>query len=80
MATAKSWHDSKVTRRPEFTLSAIVRERNRRIAIVETIGKPPAVEVEVGSVVAGWEVAPIDADGILLQKGKQKIELTLRTY
>ncbi len=70
----------KVTRQPVFTLSAIVRERNRWIAIVETVGKPPAVEVEVGSVVAGWEVARIDADGIVLQKGKQKIELMLRTY
>ena len=70
----------KVTRQPEFTLSAIVRERNRWIAFVETVGKAPAVEVEVGSVVAGWEVAQIDADGIVLRKGKQRIELTLRTY
>jgi hypothetical protein len=70
----------KVTRQPEFTLSAIVRERNRWIAFVETVGKPRAVEVEMGSVVAGWEVARIDADGIVLRKGKQRIELTLRTY
>jgi len=70
----------KVTRQPEFTLSAIVRERNHWIAFVETVGKPPAVEVEVGSLVAGWEVAQIDADGILLRKGKQSIELTLRAY
>ncbi len=70
----------KVTRQPVFTLSAIVREQNRWIAFVETVGKPPAVEVEVGSVVAGWEVAQIDADGIVLRKGKQRIELTLRTY
>ena len=70
----------KVTRQPKFALSAIVRERNRWIAFVETVGKPPAVEVEVGSVVAGWEVARIDADGLVLQKGKQKIELTLRSY
>ncbi len=70
----------KLTRQPEFTLSAIVRERNRWIAFVETVGRPPAVEVEMGSVVAGWEVARIDADGVLLQKGKQRIELTLRSY
>jgi hypothetical protein len=70
----------KVTRQPKFALSAIVRERNRWIAFVETVGRPPAVEVEVGSVVAGWEVARIDADGVVLQKGKQKIELTLRSY
>ena len=70
----------KVTRRPEFTVSAIVRERNRWIAFVETVGKPPAVEVQVGSVVAGWEVARIDAGGVVLRKGKQRIELTLRSY
>ncbi len=34
----------------------------------------------MGSVVAGWEVAQIDADGIVLRKGKQSIELTLRAY
>ena len=69
-----------VTRQPKFALSAIVRERNRWIAFVGTVGKAPAVEVEVGSVVAGWEVARIDADGVVLQKGKQRIELTLRSY
>ena len=69
-----------ITRQPKFALSAIVRERNRWIAFVGTVGKPPAVEVEVGSVVAGWEVARIDAGGVVLQKGKQRIELTLRSY
>jgi len=69
-------------RRPEFILSAIVREGNRWIAVVGTQGRgtPPPVEVEVGGVVAGWEVERIGAEGIVLRKGAQKTELVLRTY
>jgi len=72
----------KPARRPEFILSAIVREGNHWIAVLGTRGRgnPPPVEVEVGGVVAGWKVERIGADGVVLRKGAQRTELTLRTY
>jgi hypothetical protein len=72
----------KPARRPEFILSAIVREGNRWIAVVGTQGRgrEPPVEVEVGGVVAGWKVERIGAEGIVLRKGTQTTELTLRAY
>lgn len=73
---------AKPAKRPEFILSAIVREGNRWIAVVGTRGRgaAPPTEVEVGSVVAGWEVERIGADGVVLRRGTQTAELTLRTY
>jgi hypothetical protein len=72
----------KPARRQEFILSAIVRDGNRWIAVLGTQGRgsPPPVEVEVGSQVAGWEVERIEAGGIVLRKGAQRTELTLRAY
>jgi hypothetical protein len=72
----------KPARQPQFILSAIVREGNRWIAVLGTQGRgsPPPVEVEVGAVVSGWEVERIGAEGIVLRKGTQRTELTLRSY
>jgi len=72
----------KPQRRPEFILSAIVREGNRWIALVGTQGRgsSPPVEVEEGGLVAGWEVERIGPEGVVLRKGTQKAELTLRSY
>ncbi|NCF29424.1 MAG: hypothetical protein GWP69_18750 [Gammaproteobacteria bacterium] len=72
----------KPARRPEFILSAIVREGNHWIAVLGARGRgnPPPMEVEVGAVVAGWKVERIGADGVVLRKGAQRTELTLRTY
>jgi hypothetical protein len=68
--------------KPDFVLSAIVREGNRWIAVIGTQGRGsvPPVELEVGGVVAGWKVERIAAEGIVLRKGKQKTEITLRSY
>lgn len=69
-------------RRPEFVLSAIVREGNRWIAVLGTQGRgaPPPDEVEVGGVVAGWAVERIGPEGVELRRGTQRTALKLRSY
>lgn len=72
----------KPAKRPEFVLSAIVREGNRWIAVVGSLdrGAPPPAEVEVGGVVAGWKVERITAADVVLRRGKQRATVSLRHY
>jgi hypothetical protein len=69
-------------KQPEFVLSAIVREGNRWIAVIGSRdrGAPPAAEVEVGGVVAGWRVERITAEDVVLQRGKRRATVSLRSY
>lgn len=68
------------SRAPDFVLSAIVRERGRWIALIGTHRNSEPVQVEVGSVVAGWEVEQIEIEGIVLRQGERTTQLSLRSY
>lgn len=67
-------------RAPDFVLSAVIRERSRWIAFVGTRRDPEPMQVEVGSIVAGWKVESIDPGGIVLRQGEQTTQLPLRSY
>ena len=67
-------------RTPDFVLSAVIRERSRWIAFVGTGRNTEPVQVEVGSVVAGWRVERIDTGGIVLRQGERTTQLSLRSY
>lgn len=67
-------------RASDFVLSAIVRERGRWIALIGTRRNSEPVQVEVGSVVAGWEVEQIEIEGIVLRQGERTTQLSLRGY
>lgn len=67
-------------RPPDFVLSAVVRERSRWIAFVGTQRNMDPVQVEVGSIVAGWKVERIDTGGIVLRQGERTTQLSLRSY
>ena len=64
---------------PDYTVSAIVREGDRWLALVRpTGGDKEAREVEVGGDIEGWEITGITADRVRLRSGPRIADLPLR--
>lgn len=65
---------------PRLAIAGVIISGERRTAILDTGSgaAAPYLRVTAGDVVAGWTVASVEADRVILRNGAARVELTLK--
>jgi hypothetical protein len=62
---------------PSLSLLAVVRDGDRRLALLDPGRRAPAQAIEVGEEIQGWQVESIGQYHVALRRGERLIELRL---